>query len=253
MCAPSVAAAGASPSFESPRQYQPVRQLIEAPQVPHAIAREEEVRARPPATRDRPQIDLADLRRATHPVAVRVEVSNGPRHRNILGSSRGRAEVRAGGGGRAGGGTAGRRAVGRYPTCSSSEHTAASVCSCVVPRRTARGGGGSATERSGTTTTENRSPRAFLTAHSRVSARRTASGSSSGSPLPSAPSRKIGTWRWWRRRWWWWWCGGGDGGGGGAAHLLAARAVVDPLHILRRRHLAQPSILRQVRRAVLFH
>ena len=70
-------------SFESPRQYQPVRQLVKAPQVPHAIAREEEVRARPPPPCDRPQIDLADLRRARDAVAVRVEVSNGTRHRYV--------------------------------------------------------------------------------------------------------------------------------------------------------------------------
>ena len=80
MCAVSVAAARGSPSFESPRQYQPVRQLVETPQVPHAIAREEEVGARPPPTRDRPQIDLADLGRAAHTVAVRVKISNGARH-----------------------------------------------------------------------------------------------------------------------------------------------------------------------------
>ena len=35
--------------------------------------------------------------------------------------------------------------------------------------------------------------------------------------------------------------------------LLAARAVVDPLHILRRLHLAQPSVLRQMRRPMLLH
>ena len=39
---------------------------------------EEEVRARPAPACDRPQIDLADLGRAAHTVAVRVEVSNGP-------------------------------------------------------------------------------------------------------------------------------------------------------------------------------
>ena len=33
--------------------------------------------------------------------------------------------------------------------------------------------------------------------------------------------------------------------------LLAARAVVDPLHVFRRRHLPQPSVLRQMRRPVL--
>ena len=196
MCALSVAAAmGASPSFESPRHYQPVRQLVEAPQVPHPIAREEEVRARPAPTRDRPQIDLADLGRAAHTVAVRVKISNGARHRNILLVERAHRRLR------------------------------------VLMRRPSADGARRRRQRH----------RAFgHHHHGEQVAARVLDGTLEGVGAADRVGVELRL-------------AFAVGSVAEDGNLLAARAVVDPLHVLRRRHLPQPSVLCQVRRPVLFH